>query len=99
MWIMEVYFVQSIDPLLFLVHMDKNNPIELLGNYSINYGDISFGLESAHDEDMNIMDRMENVVNIACFIHSVDIELLYRFFNLSWNSLNFKEGRQYSALL
>ena len=45
------------------------------------------------------MDRMENVVNIACFIHSVDIELLHRFFNLRWNHLNFKEGRQYSALL
>ena len=45
------------------------------------------------------MDRMENVVNIACFIHSVDIELLYRFFNLRWNPLNVKEGRQYSALL
>ena len=45
------------------------------------------------------MDRMGNVVNIACFIHSVDIELLYRLFNLRWNPLNFKDGRQYSALL
>ena len=52
MWIMEVYLVQSIDPLLFFMHMDKDIPIELWGNYSINYGDISFGLESAHDEDM-----------------------------------------------
>ena len=40
MWIMEVYLVKSIDPLLFLVHMDKDIPIESLGNYSINYGDI-----------------------------------------------------------
>ena len=53
MWIMEVYLVQSIDPLLFLVHMDKDIPIESLGNYSINYGDISFSLESAHDDTKN----------------------------------------------
>ena len=46
---MDVYLVQSIDPLLFLVHMDKDIPFESLGNY----GDISFGLEYAHDEDMN----------------------------------------------
>ena len=53
MWIMEFYLVQSIDPLLFFMHMDKDIPIELLGDNRLNYGDISFGLESAHDEDMN----------------------------------------------